>query len=400
MPASSANASFSRHSEGASLNMRPEPMRKMGPPPMLETIDCAIIGAGVVGLAIARALAQGGRDVVVLEREGTIGTGTSSRNSEVVHAGIYYRPDSLMARFCVEGRKALYAYCGSRGVGIERCGKLIVATTPAENERLDAIERHARGNGVDDIARLSGTEARRLEPALACVDALLSPSSGILDSHGLMVSLRGEAEEAGAMIAFHAPVLSGTVAAGRVRLEVGGTTPMTLDCGLVVNAAGLAAPAIARTIEGMPTQAVPREYFAKGSYFTHQGRVPFSRLIYPLPEPGGIGVHLTLDLDHNARFGPDVEWVETLDYAVDPRRADKFYAAIRRYWPDLRDDALQPGYAGIRPKIAPPGSAQDFVIQDRRVHGIDGLINLFGIESPGLTSSLAIADHVAALAAA
>jgi L-2-hydroxyglutarate oxidase LhgO len=364
----------------------------------MDQVECVVVGAGVVGIAIARQLALSGREVVILEAAETIGTVTSSRNSEVIHAGIYYPAHSLMARLCVAGRRQLYQYCGEHGVPHRRCGKLIVATSAAETEKLAAIRAHAEANGVDDLQSLSGDAARALEPALNCAAALLSPSTGIIDSHALMLALRGDAEDAGAAFAFHAPLLRARVVDGGFELEVGGAEPMTLGCQLLINAAGLDAPALARSIDAMPADSVPTTYYAKGNYFSCGARAPFSRLIYPVPEPGGLGVHLTLDLAGQARFGPDVEWIEAIDYQVDPARAERFYPAIRRYWPALPDGALMPGYAGIRPKIVPKAIAtQDFVIQGPRQHGIDGLINLFGIESPGLTSCLAIADLVGEL---
>lgn len=367
----------------------------------IAAIDCAVIGAGVVGLAVARALARAGREVIVLEAAGAIGTETSSRNSEVIHAGIYYPKDSAMARLCVAGKHRLYAFCASHGVPHRRCGKLIVATSPGETERLEGIRARAAANGVDDLVLLTRAEALALEPRLSCDAALLSPSTGIVDSHAYMLALQGEIEDRGGMLAFHAPVLSGEPIPGGYRLEVGGEQAMRLDCRLVVNSAGLHAPALARRLAGVPPECIPDAYYAKGSYYTLLGRAPFSRLIYPVPVPGGLGVHLTLDLAGQARFGPDVEWVDHIDYSVDPRRAESFYAAVRRYWPELPDGALQPGYAGIRPKIVPPSIAtQDFMVQGTAVHGVPGLVNLFGIESPGLTASLALAEEVAALARA
>jgi len=365
----------------------------------MDQVECVVVGAGVVGIAIARRLAVSGREVVILEAADTIGTVTSSRNSEVIHAGIYYPADSLMARLCVSGRRQLYAYCGDHGVPHRRCGKLIVATSTAETEKLAAIRAHAEANGVDDLQSLSGDAARALEPALSCAAALLSPSTGIIDSHALMLALRGDAEEAGAAFAFHAPLERARAADGGFELDVGGAEPMTLGCRLLINAAGLDAPALARTIDAMPADRIPTAYYAKGNYFSCGARAPFSRLIYPVPEPGGLGVHLTLDLAGQARFGPDVEWIERIDYQVDPARAERFYPAIRRYWPALPDGALMPGYAGIRPKIVPPTVAvQDFLIEGPQRHGVAGLINLFGIESPGLTACLAIADLVGDLA--
>jgi len=365
----------------------------------MERIDCVIVGAGVVGLAIARRLARAGREVIVLEAAEGIGTVTSSRNSEVIHAGIYYKAGSLMARMCVAGKRALYGYCNDHGIPHRNCGKLIVATSAKETERLQAIRSHAEANGVGDMQILSGTAARALEPALSCDAALLSPSTGIIDSHAYMLALRGDAESAGAAFAFHTPMVGAIARSGAIEIEAGGAAPMTLECRLLVNAAGLDAPATARTIDGMPEARIPRAYLAKGNYFSCGVRAPFSRLIYPVPEPGGLGVHLTLDMAGQARFGPDVEWVDHIDYAVDPARAERFYPAIRKYWPALPDGALMPSYSGMRPKIVPPAIAsQDFVIQGPRDHGVDGLINLFGIESPGLTSSLAIADYVDELA--
>jgi L-2-hydroxyglutarate oxidase LhgO len=366
----------------------------------MEKIECVVIGAGVVGLAIARRLTLTGRDVIVLETTEDIGTGTSSRNSEVIHAGIYYPKDSLMARFCVNGKMALYAYCDEHGVPYRRCGKLIVATTDSEQTKLAAIRAHAEANGVTGMEALSAEEARKLEPALNCVGALLSPTTGIVDSHSFMLALRGDIENAGGMLAFHAPLLSARVANEGFELEVGGDAPMTLACDLLINSAGLNAPALAHLIDGMPVEQIPTAYFAKGNYFSCTTRAPFSRLIYPVPEPGGLGVHLTIDMGGQAKFGPDVEWVDAPDYVVDPARAALFYPAIRRYWPTLPDGALVPGYAGIRPKTVPRDAGrQDFAVQGPRDHGVAGLVNLFGIESPGLTSSLAIADHVADLVA-
>jgi len=367
----------------------------------MDQVECVVVGAGVVGLAIARRLARAGREVIVLESAEAIGTGTSSRNSEVIHAGIYYAAGSLMARMCVSGKAALYAYCRDHDIPHRNCGKLIVATRPEEVDKLQSIKARAEANGVGDMQLLSGKEACALEPALECQAALLSPSTGIVDSHALMLSLRGEAEAAGAAFAFHAPLLQARVVGEGIEIDVGGEAPMSLQCRLLINAAGLAATTVARRIDGMPLDRIPPAYLAKGNYFSCSARSPFSHLIYPVPEPGGLGVHLTLDLAGQAKFGPDVEWIDSIDYVVDPERASRFYPAIRRYWPGLPDGALIPGYAGIRPKIVPPAVAvQDFVIQGPRDHGVAGLINLFGIESPGLTSCLALADHVADLAQA
>jgi L-2-hydroxyglutarate oxidase LhgO len=362
----------------------------------VEEVDCVVVGAGVVGLAVARALALAGREVLVLEAAEGIGTETSSRNSEVIHAGIYYPKDSLMARSCVAGKRMLYSYCAERGVPHRNCGKFIVATSAEEAERLSAIRARAAANGVEDMEVLDAAAARAIEPALDCVAALTSPSTGIIDSHAYMLALQGDAENAGAMFVFHSPVSGGRLLPeGGAEISVGGAEPMELRCKLLVNSAGLYAPALAGQLAGMPADKVPPAFYAKGNYFTLAGRSPFSRLIYPVPVPGGLGVHLTIDLGGQARFGPDVEWVSSpRDYEVDPKRGQGFYAAVRRYWPGLPDGALQPGYSGIRPKIVGPGvAAQDFVLQGPADHGQAGLLNLFGIESPGLTASLALAEH-------
>ncbi|POH29244.1 MULTISPECIES: NAD(P)/FAD-dependent oxidoreductase [Sinorhizobium] len=362
----------------------------------LEQVECIVAGAGVIGLAVARALALAGREVLILEAADRIGSETSSRNSEVVHAGIYYPAGSLMARLCVDGRNLLYAYCRERGLPHQRCGKLIVATSEAELKQLPAIAAGAAHNGVTNVRQISAGQARSLEPALAATGALLSPSTGIVDSHAYMLSLLGDAENAGAVLVCNSPVERGRATARGIVVDVGGAAPTRLGCRLFVNAAGLAAPKLARLIDGMPPALVPKEYFAKGDYFSLVGKAPFSRLIYPVPVKGGLGIHLTLDLTGQARFGPDIEWVDTLRYDVDPAKAALFYAGVRRYFPDLKDGALLPAYSGIRPKIVPPEVAhQDFVVQGPTVHGVPGLINLFGIESPGLTASLALAKLVA-----
>ena len=359
-----------------------------------EQIDCAVIGAGVVGLAVARALALAGREVMVLESEGGIGTGTSSRNSEVIHAGIYYPQGSLKARLCVQGKQALYAYAQERGVPYRRCGKLIVATSEEQVGELDAIIAKASANGVDDLVLLSRNQVTAMEPQLQCVAAVHSPSTGIIDSHALMLSMQGDLENAGGMVALKSPVARAECANGQTDLFMEDGT--VLRCASVVNAAGLHAPVLARRFEGLNQQALPTAYFAKGNYFTLSGRAPFGRLVYPVPEPGGLGVHLTLDLGGQAKFGPDVQWVESPDdLVVDPSRGDAFYAQVRKYWPALPDSALIPGYSGMRPKISGPGEpARDFLIQGPAEHGVPGLVNLFGIESPGLTSSLAIGAAV------
>lgn len=366
----------------------------------METIDTAVIGAGVIGLAIARALAMAGREVLVIEAADAIGTETSSRNSEVIHAGIYYPPGSLKARLCVAGKARLYRYCEAHGVPHKRLGKLIVATEDGQQSRLAKIAESARACGVDDLRVLTQAEARAMEPELACVAALHSPSTGIIDSHAFMLALQGEAEAHGAQIAFLTRVVSGRVESDGIVLETRSADgeELTLKASLVVNAAGHGAAPFARALQGMPAAHIPRQFFARGCYFAMVRRSPFSRLVYPVPVEGGLGVHLTLDMGGAARFGPDVEWIDRLDHTVDPHRADSFYAEIRRYWPALADGALQPAYSGVRPKISGPGEpAADFAIEGPRDHGVEGLVNLFGIESPGLTASLAIAEHVAGL---
>jgi L-2-hydroxyglutarate oxidase LhgO len=365
-----------------------------------DTIDCVVVGAGVVGLAVARRLAQLGRETLLIERHEAFGTETSSRHSEVIHAGIYYPAGSLKAQLCVRGRELLYAYCAIHGVEYRRCGKLIVATRQEQMAELDRIAAAARRNGVDDLYLVDRDDALRLEPHLHCVAALVSPSTGIIDSHGYMLSLLGEAESHGAQLAVLSPVTALRPTTGGIALCLSDEPEPLLKARWVVNCAGLHAPELARRIEGFPAAHIPRAWLAKGNYFTLTGRAPFSRLIYPVPEAAGLGVHLTLDLGGQARFGPDVEWIDSLDYSVDPQRSAKFYAAIRAYWPQLRDGQLAPGYAGIRPKISGPGeAAADFRIDGPATHGVPGIVNLFGIESPGLTSSLAIAERVGEIVA-
>lgn len=365
----------------------------------MENFDCVVVGAGVVGLAIARELAIGGRDVMVLESEGAIGTGTSSRNSEVIHAGIYYAKDSLKARLCVEGRHALYAYAEQRGIPHRRCGKLIVATSESQVGDLAGIIAKGQVNRVDDLKMLSRDEARSVEPDLECLAAVHSPSTGIIDSHAYMLALQGDLENAGGVVALKSAVSAAACRKDGIVLTADDGTELL--CRTVVNSAGLNAPSLASRFWGLQSHSVPKAYFAKGSYFTLAGRAPFSRLIYPVPEAAGLGVHLTLDLGGQAKFGPDVEWVKSPeDLIVDPARGEAFYSEVRRYWPGLKDGSLVPGYAGIRPKISGPReAAADFRIDGPKAHGISGLVNLFGIESPGLTSSLAIARHVTALLA-
>jgi len=370
----------------------------------MERVDAVVVGAGVVGLAVARALALAGREVLVLEREAAIGQGTSARNSEVIHAGLYYPAGSLKARLCVRGKALLYAYCAERGVNHRRCGKLMVANTASQVAALPALVARARANGVDDLVLLSREQALALEPALDCRAAVRSPSTGIVDSHGLMLSLQGDLEHAGGLVVCHSAV-SRLLREGDgwvVHTEDG----TTLRARTVVNAAGLQACGLAQRTQGPGPLQVPRPWYAKGSYFTLAGRSPFGQLVYPVPEPeqhlAGLGVHLTIDLGGQAKFGPDVQWVDDPnDLQVDPARGEAFYAAVRQYWPGLPDGALQPGYAGMRPKISGPGeAAADFRIDGPAQHGLPGLVNLLGIESPGLTSCLAIGERVAALLSA
>jgi len=362
----------------------------------VDTVDAVVVGAGVVGLAVARELALQGRDVLVLEQARAIGTGTSSRNSEVIHAGIYYPQGSLKARLCVAGKELLYAYCAQRAIGHRRCGKLIVATSVEQLAQLEAIRAMAGRNGVTDLKMLDRDAARALEPALECVGALLSPSTGIVDSHGLMLALQGDMENAGGALAVGSALASARCTARGIELRASDGTELL--AAVVVNAAGLDAPLLALRFDGLAPEHVPTPHYAKGNYFTLAGRSPFDRLIYPVPEGAGLGVHLTIDLGGQAKFGPDVQWVSSpQDLVVDPSRGDAFYAEVRKYWPALPDGALLPGYAGIRPKLRPAQDGPaDFVIQGPRQHGIAGLVNLFGIESPGLTSALAIAQEVAA----
>ncbi len=369
----------------------------------MDRVDALVIGAGAVGLAVARALAQAGHETVVAEARNAIGQGVSSRNSEVIHAGLYYPPGSLKAKLCVRGKELLYALCDSHGVGHRRCGKLTVANSDAERGALRRLQERAAANGVP-VQWLEGAQARTLEPALQCQAALLSPSTGVVDSHGFMLALQGDLERAGGMVALESEVASAWLATGGshvVRMADGSE----LEAGIIVNSASLHACALARRFKGLQPQFVPREFLAKGNYYALSGRAPFSHLIYPAPADAWLGVHLTLDLGGQAKFGPDLEWLpvetpEQIDYAVDPRRADGFYAEVRRYWPGLPDGALTPSYSGVRPKIHGPGEpAPDFRIDGPALHGVPGLVNLFGIESPGLTSALAIADVVAAMLA-
>ncbi|MBS0495329.1 MAG: NAD(P)/FAD-dependent oxidoreductase [Proteobacteria bacterium] len=364
---------------------------------MSDMVDSVVVGAGVVGLAVARALALQGREVLLLEAANAIGTETSSRNSEVIHAGIYYPQGSLKARLCVLGKAMLYDYCGARGLPHSRCGKLIVATSEQQRAQLEGIRQRAAANGVHDLQWLTQGEARALEPELECVAALLSPSTGIVDSHALMLALLGDLENAGGLLALNSPLAGAQCTPDAIHLEAQDGT--RISARTVVNAAGLHAPDLARRFVGLDPIHVPHAAYAKGSYFTLAGRAPFSHLIYPVPEAAGLGVHLTLDLGGQAKFGPDVQWVDGPDdLVVDASRARVFYAEVRKYWPGLRDGALAAGYAGIRPKIhGPQEPAADFLIQGPGQHGVSGLVNLFGIESPGLTSALAIGAHVAGM---
>jgi len=358
----------------------------------MEKVDAIVVGAGVVGLATARALARAGRETLVLEAESLIGSGTSSRNSEVIHAGIYYPKGSLKARACVAGRERLYRYAASRGIPHKKTGKLIVATEPAEIPIIEKLKLAAAGNDVDDLAMLSRAEAVALEPALSCVGALLSPSTGIVDSHQLMLAYQGEAEARGATVAFETPFERARVVDRGLRVVAGG---IEIETRVLVNSAGLAAQRVARTIDGLAGTAIPEPWFVKGNYFMLEGKPPFSRLIYPVPAHAGLGVHVTVDLGGRVRFGPDTEEISALDYDVDPKRGDLFYDAIRRYYPALRDGTIKPAYAGIRPKLASAKTGNaDFVVSGPKDHGIGGLVSLFGIESPGLTASLALADEV------
>lgn len=359
-----------------------------------------VIGAGVIGLAVAREAARRGYDVIVAEAEGQIGTGTSSRNSEVIHAGIYYPRGSVRARHCVRGRRMLYDYCASHGIPHRKCGKLIVATRPAETAKIAMLLELGQANGVEGLRLMEGAEARRLEPALACVAAVLSPETGIVDSHRYMLALQGDLEDRGGAIAFHTPVERLALTANGWEVRFGGAEPGALLVDAVVNAAGLGAQALARATENYPAERVPKLVLAKGNYFQYAGRPVFSRLIYPAPVEGGLGTHVTLDLAGRMRFGPDVEWVDAVSYDVDASRAEKFYASIRTYWPDLPDHSLVPDYCGIRPKLTGPGEPPaDFLVDGPAEHGLPRLVHLFGIESPGLTSALSLAQDAVAMIA-
>ena len=370
----------------------------------MEQVDCVVIGAGVVGLAVAREMALQGRETILLERENAFGTISSARNSEVIHAGIYYPKDSLKAKLCVQGNRLLYEYCRDHQVATQPYGKLIVASDETQIDDLRAILYKAQNNGVPEIKMISGEEAKALEPNLKCSAAILSSSTGIVDSHGYMLSLLGGFEDAGGMVAYQSPLLSakpiGSNAQDGYELQIGGVDGMQIQTKLLINCAGMSAPAVAQKIEGLSNDQIPKAYFAKGNYFSLSGKSPFNHLIYPIPEPGGLGVHLTLDMAGQAKFGPDVEWLdiereEQIHYTVNPKRGDGFYEAVRRYWPELKDGSLQADYSGVRAKIVPPNApAGDFCFDGPQDHGLEGLYNLYGFESPGLTSSLAIARYL------
>lgn len=362
-------------------------------------LDVVVVGGGIVGLAVARALAIDGREVTLLEAEARLGQHTSSRNSEVIHAGIYYPPGSLKARLCVTGKQLLYDYAAEHGIGHRRLGKLIVASREAELPKLESLLATARASGVDDLEWLDAADVTRLEPQVGAVRGLFSPSTGIIDSHALLEALRRDAVAAGAQVVTQSPVLGGELGGGGFDLQVGGAEPFRLRCRSLVNAAGPWATQVARSLRGVPVASIPRQYFAKGHYFTLRGTAPFSHLVYPVPVAGGLGVHVTLDLSGAARFGPDVQWVDDVDYGFDETRAVDFYAAIRAYFPQLRDGSLVPSHSGVRPKLSGPGEpAADFIIQTESEHGVRGLVNLYGIESPGLTASLALAQELSLLA--
>lgn len=366
----------------------------------MDRIDCAVVGAGVIGLAVAREMAMAGQETIVIERASLIGSETSSRNSEVIHAGLYYPTGSLKARLCVAGKKRLYQYAAERGIRTLNCGKLVVATSADENAQLLALKEKAEANGVPEVEIWPAERAIELEPELYCTSALWSSTTGVVDSHSLMLAFQGDLEDHGGFVALNAPVEQVEVRDGGFVIDVGGAEPLTLFADRLINATGLHAPKFARQMRGLDQEHVPQEHFCKGNYYGLPGKSPFGRLIYPLPRTGGLGVHVTVDLGGQCRFGPDTEWIDpgdpdNIDYDVELARADVFYDAVRRYWPGLADGALVPGYAGVRPKICGPGEpAADYMIAGPQTHGVGGLVNLFGIESPGLTSSMAIAEEV------
>jgi L-2-hydroxyglutarate oxidase LhgO len=367
---------------------------------MSERVDAVVIGAGVIGLAVGRALAMAGREVIVLEKNAAFGEETSARNSEVVHAGIQYKPDGVRASLAVRGRDALYQFCAEHKVNYARCGKLLVGIGEAEVAGLKALKANAEQNGVGDLEIVDGAAARALEPGLRCDAAILSPSSGIVDSHGLMLALLGDVEDNGGALALSAPVIAGRVQSDGIEIDVGGADPVALNAKTVINCAGLWSDRVARSIDGIPPETIPALNYGKGQYFTYSGAALFKRLIYPLPSPDSQGVHYTRDLGGQAKLGPDITFIDSnTDYAVDPSRRDAFAAAAQRFWPDLDPEKLQPGYAGIRPKLKGPGEEGDFLFSDTSMHGVPGYLGLYGIESPGLTTCLAVADHAAALVA-
>jgi L-2-hydroxyglutarate oxidase LhgO len=368
---------------------------------MADRVECVVIGAGVVGLATARALALAGREVLLLEAETHAGTMTSARNSGVIHAGLYYTPGSFKARFCVAGNRAMYAYCRERGVDHQNCGKLIVANGYEEEQVLLHLLERANANDVEGVRLISGTEAHKMEPELRCTAALHCPTSGIVDQHPYMLALQGDMENAGGTLVGDCRVARMQRLADGFRLETGGAAATEIEARFVVNSAGLGAVDLLSRIEGYPADRIPTMHLGRGNYFTVAARSPFKHLIYPVPHAAGLGIHATLDLGKRVRFGPDVEWIDKIDYSVNASRAPLFYDAIRRYWPKLADGALMPDYTGIRPKLHGPGEPQpDFRIESAAEHGIPGLVNLLGIESPGLTSSMAIGDYAASFASA
>jgi L-2-hydroxyglutarate oxidase LhgO len=366
---------------------------------MADRVECVVIGAGVVGLAVARALALAGREVLLLEAEAHHGTITSARNSGVIHAGLYYATGSFKARFCVAGNRALYAYCEQRGVDHQNCGKLIVASSDDEEKVLSTLLERARANDVDGVRMVSAAEAHELEPQVRCTAALLCPTSGIIDQHPFMLALQGDMENAGGTLVTDCRVEQVLRLENGFLVKTAGDSATEVEAGFVVNSAGLGAVDLLNRIEGYPRERIPRLHLARGNYFTVAARSPFRHLIYPVPHSAGLGIHATLDLGRRVRFGPDVEWIDRIDYSVNASRAAQFYEAIRRYWPNLADGALMPDYTGIRPKLHGPGEPQpDFRIESEKDHGIAGLVNLLGIESPGFTSSLPIGDYVASFA--
>lgn len=361
---------------------------------MSEQVDVIVIGAGVIGLSTARALSRAGRDVIIVEKNEAFGEETSSRNSEVIHAGIQYKPGGVRAQLAVKGRDALYEFCKSHHVNHRRCGKLLVAIGDTEVAGLDPLKKKAESNGVDDLEIIDGATARQFEPGLFCDAAIRSPSSGIIDSHGLMLALLGEIEDAGGVLALSSPVMSGRVLSNGIELTVGRDDPMTLTASLVVNCGGLWSDQVARSIIGIPDETIPTLKYGKGQYFTYSGAAPFSRLIYPLPSPDSQGVHYTCDLGGQGKLGPDITFVDSnSNYDVDASRRAAFAASARRFWPDIDENKLVPGYAGIRPKLKGPGEEGDFMFSDPSHHGVPNYLGLYGIESPGLTTCLAVAEH-------